>query len=94
MRTAWVLLLWRANYVGSLIGLVWLPVQLVAKPCLVWRLPASGWWDQLTRQLTAKPQEGPRASAGSLVAEVRVQKTPGLLPAHWWEKPSPGVSTD
>ena len=26
----------------------------------------------------------PGASAGSLVQGSRVQKTPGLLPTHWW----------
>ena len=35
---------------------------------------------------------GPGASAGSLVGGVRVQKTLGLLPAHWWVKPGPRVS--
>lgn len=31
------------------------------------------------------------ANAGSLVGGVRVQKTLGLLHAHWWVKPGPGV---
>ena len=35
---------------------------------------------------------GPKASAGSLMGRVRVHKTPGLLPTHWWVKPGPGVS--
>ena len=35
---------------------------------------------------------GPRATAGSLVSRVRVQKTSGLFPTHWWVKPGPGVS--
>ena len=29
----------------------------------------------------------PRDSAGSLVCRVRVQETPGLVPAFWWVKP-------
>ena len=33
----------------------------------------------------------PRASAGSLVYRVRVQKTPGLFPAHWCQ-PTGGQS--
>ena len=35
---------------------------------------------------------GPGASAGSLVAGVRVPKTLGLLPTHWQVKPGSGVS--
>ena len=35
---------------------------------------------------------GRGASADSLAGMVRVQKTPGLLPTHWWLKPGPGVS--
>ena len=39
-----------------------------------------------------EPPGSPGASTGSLVGGVRVQKSPGLLPAHWWVKPSPGAS--
>ena len=35
---------------------------------------------------------GPRASAGSLVGRVEVQKILGLVLAHWWVKPGPGAS--
>ena len=35
---------------------------------------------------------GPRASAGSLMGEVRVQATLELLTPSWWVKPGPGVS--
>lgn len=35
---------------------------------------------------------GPESSAGSLVSEVRVQKTPELLSTHWWFNLDPRVS--
>lgn len=46
---------------------------------------AAGCWDWVTRQLTAEHQ---RAQELVLVtcSRVRVQKTPNLLPVHWWEK--------
>ena len=45
-----------------------------------------------TRTWQSTPPMGPGASAGSLVGMARVQRTPGLLPTHWWVKPGPGVS--
>ena len=45
-----------------------------------------------TKTSDYRTPEGSGAIAGSPVDDVRVQKTPGLLPAHQWVKPSPRVS--
>ena len=44
---------------------------------------ASGMLDQDEDLFFRKEWKGPRASTGSLVGGVRVQKAPVLLPAHW-----------
>ena len=37
------------SIVGSVGGVTCSPIRLVARPCLVWRLPAKGWQGQITR---------------------------------------------
>ena len=76
---------------GGLVGFV----PLVARPCLVQRLPPAGWWDWVMKPLTcgtAGPDQPIQASSGSLVGRLRVQKSLGLLPVHLWVKPGLRVS--
>ena len=72
------------DYVGGVIGLV-----ARAYLCGGCQLFISGTWSQGS---WLQSPMGPGASAGSLVGMARLQKTPGLLPTHWWVKPGPGVS--
>lgn len=53
---AWVFRLWWVNYCGLFGRCGWPLVLLVSRPCLVWRLPATGWQDQVTRHLAVEPQ--------------------------------------
>ena len=66
------------------------PVGCQALPCT----DAAGCWlvGPGHEEPGCRTLEDPRASAGSLVGGVRVPKTPGLLPTHWWVKPDPRVS--
>lgn len=57
----------------------WPIVWLVARSCLVQRLPAAYWWGLVTSWLTEKPWGIPAASGGSLGGGVRGQKTLGLF---------------
>ena len=54
--TVWVLLLWQADYCewSGMCG--WPLAFSVARPCLVWRLPATDSWGQVMRQLAAEPR--------------------------------------
>ena len=51
----WVLLLWQADYCGQSWRCVWLLFLLVARPCLVWRLPAIGGWGWFKMWLAVDP---------------------------------------
>ena len=89
-QAVWVLLLWCTDYVGSLVGSVgsrssWLPGLPCVEAASRW-LAGPGY-----KAADCRTLGGPRACAGSLVGRVRVQKTLGLFPAHWWVKPGPGV---
>ena len=77
-------LLLGVDYVGGVKA--WLLGPTLCGGC---QLFISGTWSQ--GSWLQNPM-GPGASAGSLVGMARVQKTPGLLPTHWWVKPGPGVS--
>lgn len=68
----------------------WPGVKLFSMPYLVLRLPATGCvdcWLWLVepghKAADYRALRGPRASTGSLVGGVGVQKAPVLLPAHW-----------
>ena len=56
MRAAKVLQLWQADYCGWSGRCGWPLVWLVTRPCLVQRLPATGWWGWVTTWLAAEPQ--------------------------------------
>ena len=49
----------KADYCGLSGRCVWLPFQLVARPCLVPWLPATGGRDQVLSSLVAGPQGVP-----------------------------------
>lgn len=55
---------------GHLIGIVWIPIQLLAWPCLVQQLC---WQNQVTKDKTMESQ-GP-GPYSLLMGRVRVQKT-------------------
>lgn len=89
-RTAWLLLLWRPDYVGSLLVLVgscfgWLPGPALCECC--WLLFTGAW----SQAVVGRTVGDPRASAGFLVGGVRVPKTAELLLTHWQVKQGPGV---
>ena len=89
-RAAWILLLWWADYVRGLVGLVgplsgWLPDPALYSCCC---LLFSGTWSQ--GSWLWNPKEPHRVSVGSLVGRVRVPKTLGLLPTDWQVKPDAG----
>ena len=48
---AWVLLLWQADYCGQSGRYGWPSSWLVARPFLMWRLPAAGWRGWVMRRL-------------------------------------------
>ena len=58
MWAVWFFLLWQTDYCGLSGRHGWL-VWLVARPCLVWKLPATGWQGRIIRQLAVEPQEVP-----------------------------------
>ena len=73
MWAVWVLLLWQTDYCGRSGSCGWPLVWLIARPCLVQRLPVTGWQDWVMRQLSVEPWGwGPWASGDSLVGRVRV----------------------
>lgn len=47
------------HYVGSLVGLYWPLLSLVASPCLVQILSGTGFWDLIMKLLTAEMQRVP-----------------------------------
>ena len=67
------------------------PVGYQTLPCV----EAVGYWLAGTGQEEAdcRIPGFSRANTGSLVGRIRVHKTLGLLPTHWWVKPGPGVSS-
>ena len=84
MRAACFLLLWQADCVDSLVGLVgaysgWLPGHALA---VLWE--AVGYWlvEPSHDAADCSTPGGPGASPGSLVGGIRVQKTLGLLPTY------------
>ena len=64
----------------------WLPDPALCRGCWLLVGRAGSWGGCLWNP------RGPRASAGSLVGRVEVQKILGLVLAHWWVKPGPGAS--
>ena len=77
--------------VGRLVGFIgpqssWLTSPALCGGC---QLFISGTWSQGS---WLQSPMGPGASAVSLVGMARLQKTPGLLPTHWWVKPGPVVN--
>ena len=78
-RVMWVLLLWQADSVGALVGLIcpwpgWLPGPAIYEG--FWLLFCRAWsWGSWLQN-----PSGPWASAGLLLGGIRVWKTLGLLP--------------
>ena len=63
-----------AGCVGSLVGLCWPLVSLVARPCLVQILLATGWLGLVTKLLTAEMQRAPEL----VLAHWWVKPGPGI----------------
>ena len=61
------------HYVGSLVGLCWPLLSLVASPCLVQILSGTGFWDLIMKLLTAEMQRVP----GWLLAHWWAKSSPG-----------------
>ena len=68
---------------------------MVVRPCLVWRLPATGWWGQITRQLAVETLGAPAlvlehsgAELGSGVDGFGARILELVL-ACWWVRPVP-----
>lgn len=57
MCVMWVLLLCQTDYCEQSCIHDWCLAQLVAWPCLLQRLPATGCWDWIMSLLVAEPQE-------------------------------------
>ena len=58
------------------------PVQLVARPCVVWRLLATGWWDRVTRWHECWLIVGLGQDPGDS----------GAVTTQWWVEPGPRAS--
>ena len=78
-------------YCGWSVRHDWLPVQLVSRFCLFWRLPTTGWWGWVTGWLAAEPWgEAGVQEILWLVATHCCMKL-GLVSTHWQEKLGPGI---
>lgn len=65
---------------SNMLGLV--PVQLVARPCIAWRLLAVGWWDQVWSGTRCWLIVGLGQDAGDS----------GAVATQWWVEPGPRAS--
>ena len=93
MSAVWVVLFWRADYSWQSGRHGWLPVQLFAKFCLVWRLPAAGWQGCIMRCLAAEHRQALGLVLVHCWAESGSRKSCGwCLPTSGWMKPSPQTS--
>ena len=90
MWAARVLLLWWAHYYGQSGRLVWLLVQLVSRPCLMWRLLATVWWGWVTRQLAVETPGGSGLLLAHWWVELGSWRSSGLCPCTGGEEKSWG----
>ena len=55
MWAVWVFLLWQADYCGWPGRCGWPPVLGIARPCIVWNVPAAGGSGWVMRHLAVGP---------------------------------------